>query len=159
MNTPARKGKTIRSLLLSLIILIFGILAVRYLSSKEAAIGNDWSGRWEVSYYYENEPEIKYEGTLQLSFRDTLSGVLEVYAPTSKRAERLTLSGWSLTGSETIQGAIVHTRYKIRGGYLRESVDLQLENPNTFKGRGRCLAFCAEGTEGAAIIWKGRKSE
>ena len=126
MKTPGSRGKRIRTLLLSLIILIFGILGVRYLSSKEAATGNGWNGRWEVSYYYENEPEIRYEGILQISLQDTLSGLLEVYAPVSKRPERLTLSGWSLTGNDRIRGTVVHERYKIRGGFLLESVELQL---------------------------------
>lgn len=170
-NKPNQKGATTsplspifqkRSLVLGgfLIILIFGVIGIWQSMANKSTPERTWSGRWQVAYYYESEPAIRYEGLLELSFQDSVSGTLEVRSPVSKRPEQLPLSGLALTDDGLrLRGEVAHTKYKIKGGYLRESLELHLEAPRRLTGRGHCMAFCAEGTEGVAIIWEGNKSE
>ena len=131
------------------------------LSVKERPLsGKDWAGKWEIAYFYENEPGLLFQGTMYLNVEDSLSGSAEIYAPRSSRLETVAVTVFSvLEDGAAIRGEMLHTRYKISGGFMREAFELHLESPLTFSGRGRCVAFCAEGTEEAGIIWEGNKAE
>jgi hypothetical protein len=120
----------------------------------------DWEGDWKVTYFYENEPNLLYTGTLFLNYKDTLEGRLEVVAPMSQRTELLELSSLRVSDEgKKLRGSALHTGYKINEGYLQEQFELRLEGTETFSGSGSCVAFCAEGTEGVRIRWKGIKSD
>ena len=147
-------------LLFSLLILILGLIGLRFLKKDRSLSSEDWAGTWEVSYYYDNEPALLYEGTVYIEVRDSLSGQREVLAPNSLRPETVPLSNLSFGDKVAIiRGEAIHTRYKIKGGFLQETFELNLTSPRTFTGHGRCTAYCAEGTEKASIIWDGIKTD
>ena len=158
MSKKVFKKKGLRAIFFVLLLLILGVIGIRNLGKDKTYIEKDWEGKWNVTYFYENEPDLLYTGTLHLSSEDSLSGQLEVFAPRSNRSELLELSSMSLTKKgQILRGEIRHTRYKIKEGYMLETFTLKLEDLHDFKGRGACVNFCAEGTEGERIIWTGKK--
>lgn len=144
-------------------VLVLGLLAGIawvFLGKKQSVSIDDWTGNWEVTYYYKNDQEMPYRGTLQLIFEDSLFGALEIFPPKSIRPEFLELQSLSLSNDQTqLKGELIHNSFMIREGFPKESFELQLKNRNTIKGRGACLEFCAEGTEGIEIIWQGHRAD
>lgn len=144
-------------------VLVLGLLAGIawvFLGKKQSVSIDDWTGNWEVTYYYKNDQEMPYRGTLQLIFEDSLFGALEIFPPKSIRPEFLELQSLSLSNDQTqLKGELIHYSFMIREGFPKESFELQLKNRNTIKGRGACLEFCAEGTEGIEIIWQGHRAD
>ncbi len=153
------KGKSLLLRLLSIAVLaLIGIIGIRFYYSSKTYSMKDWLGSWQVHYYYEPEIDLFYEGTLHLSVNDSLSGYLEVYPPESTRPETLVLENLSISeNNASMSGQIVHKSYRIRGGHLKEAFSLTFTKPDELEGKGECLAYCAEGTVGAAIIWSGIK--
>ena len=153
------KVKSFRILFLVLLFLLLGFLGYQRLLKNKSFFEKDWEGEWQITYFYENEPELLYTGTLFLSFTDSLEGRLEVVAPMSERTEHLSLSSLEIwEEGKKLTGAAIHTGYKINEGYLQEQFELRLEGAETFTGSGSCVAFCAEGTEEIRINWTGTKS-
>lgn len=127
--------------------------------SPDVSIG-DWSGNWEVTYFYKNDQDMPYRGTLHLVTADSLSGSLEVFPPKSIRPELLEIQSLSFSDDHSIlKGQLVHNSFKIREGFPKETFELKMKNRNTLKGTGACLEYCAEGTEGIEIVWQGNKTE
>lgn len=154
------KGKSLLLRLLSIAILaLIGIIGIRLYDSSKHYSTEDWLGSWQIQYYYEPEVDLLYEGTLHISLNDSLSGYLEVYPPKSRRPETLVLEQLSISEKNaSMTGQIVHKSYRIKGGHLKEAFSLTFIQADEFGGEGECLAYCAEGTVGAAIIWSGSKS-
>lgn len=132
---------------------LIGVLGYQFLMPSKKSSSKDWAGTWEVSYFYENEPNLLYTGSLHISDQDSLSGYLEIYAPKSTRSEILTLQDISLSeDASQISTQVIHNQYKIRGGYMREFFELKLESKEKVSGEGKCLEYCAEGTQDWGII-------
>lgn len=149
--------------LILVVVLVLGLVAGTawvFLGNKQAVSLGDWTGNWEVTYYYKNDQEMPYRGTLQLIFQDSLFGALEIFPPKSIRPEYLELQSLSLSNDNSrLMGELVHNSFMIREGFPKESFELQLEDRNSMEGRGACLEYCAEGTEGIEIIWQGHRSD
>ena len=138
--------------------IILGVLGYRFLIQPAKISGEDWAGIWDVSYFYENEPNLLYTGSLHINSQDSLSGYLEIYAPKSTQPETLTLQDFSiLENANQISGYVVHNQYKIRGGYMREFFELTLDSKEKISGKGKCLEYCAEGTQDWEIILQANK--
>lgn len=141
-----------------LVLVGLGLLSIFLLREKRSFVQEDWLGNWEIEYFFEHAPQLRYSGTLQLGWTDSLSGFIEVYPPKSTRPEKLSFE--NLVVSEDfrlLSGQIVHKSYKISGGHLKESFVFSLQKGKVFAGEGECLAYCAEGTIGIPIIWSGSK--
>ena len=150
-------------ILIAVMLLVLGLAGVTvYLFSREKKDFsiNDWTGDWEVAYFFENEPEILYRGSLQIMFEDTLSAFLEVFPPKGVRPEHPQLSSLLLSADRsTLKGELVHNSFKIREGYPKDAFELILDTNFSLSGKGICLEYCAEGTDGVAISWLGKKAE
>lgn len=158
--TKANRKVHITSLVTSSVLVLLGILILYLLFNKRNFTTEDWIGSWDVSYFYDHEQELIYTGNLRLGFQDTLQAYLEVYPPKSSRPEKLTLEKIRISEDfRTLSGQIVHKSYKISGGHLKETFALSLGQGETFNGQGECLAYCAEGTMGISIVWKGNRSK
>lgn len=153
------KGNGRQLILALLLLLILAFAGYHLLGRKKEMSAKNWEGEWKISYFYDNEPELLYTGSLFISIQDSLKGSLEVFAPMSKRSEQLDLIDLSFEAEgKVLKGSALHTGYKINEGNLRESFTLKLEEADQFSGVGECVAFCAEGTEGVSISWEGNKS-
>ena len=132
--------------------------AIYLLSSQEAPAGPiQWEGEWDISYYYDNNEDYIYTGTLFLTERDSLQGVLEVYLPTGHKPITVALRNLQKENNGTsLRGRLVFD-LKIRGGYLQESVLLDGIAPDKFQGKGKCVSNCAEYTEESTIYWSGSR--
>ncbi|MEL7122917.1 MAG: hypothetical protein AAFO07_25945, partial [Bacteroidota bacterium] len=121
-----------------LFLLILGMLGMRYFFAGETNSTKDWNGVWEISYFYENEPHLIYEGRLKLVFEDTVKAELILYPPKGTRSEIVEIADlqWDET---TLNGTIIHTSYKINEGHLQENFELKLEEAGKFLGSGRCV--------------------
>ncbi len=147
------------SLVTSTLLLLLGILTLYLFFHRESISQEDWQGSWEVNYFYDNEPELIYTGSLQLGFKDSLQAYLEVYPPKSSRPEKLSLDKIEFSKDfRSISGQIVHKSYKISGGHLKETFAFTLVQGGTFMGQGECLAYCAEGTMSVPIVWQGNRA-
>ncbi len=145
-------------LFLILLLLLGGGLGYWWLQGKKSISKKDWEGEWKVSYFYGNEPELLYTGNLKIALKDTIEASLEVFAPKSRRSEKLELSSLNFgAGGIKLGGQARHIGYKIKEGNLTEAFELELTDAGHFIGSGKCAAFCAEGTEGIGIIWTGTK--
>lgn len=152
-----------KSALLTLLLLLLlgsGIAAIWIYSGNKKGKYDRWRGKWDVTYYYENHESLQYKGALILNIQGSPSGMFEIFAPYSSRPETLELSGLKFTDNGAgFSGFVVHDQYRINGGFLKEQLECKLESPEKMSGTGRCLEYCAEGTEGARIIWQGVKTE
>ncbi len=159
MEKNKKRSQLLRLLVIATVALI-GIVGVRLLSHSAAFSTEDWLGTWQIHYYYEPDATLFYEGTLHLSMNDSLSGYLEVYPPKSTRPEKLILENLLISeNNASMTGQIVHKSYRIKGGHLKEAFSLTFIKSTELEGQGECLAYCAEGTVGATIIWSGIKTE
>jgi len=141
-----------------LLLLLLFAMGYAFLRKSNTFTQENWVGNWEITYVYDNEKNLQYTGSLHLTFEDSLSGSLKVFAPKSIRPENLAIK--SITASNNfvyIRGLIVHNAYKIKGGYLTETFEFKLENEGSFSGSGQCIASCAEGTEEVPISWSGKR--
>ena len=156
MDFTGKKDFSILAILL--LLLILGMLGLRYFFTEKTNSAKDWNGIWEISYFYENEPHLIYEGRLKIMIEDSIQTELKLFPPRSTRSETVELNDlqWDET---TLKGTIIHTSYKINEGHLQEDFELQLEGTRKFKGSGHCVAFCAEGTEAISIILDGSKTD
>ncbi len=160
MTTGSSRRKLSLVVALLLLISFLGLGYLLIFQKNETISAEDWAGAWKITYFYENEPQLKYTGTLRLTFQDTLSSQLTLFAPKSKRPEQVGLAGISTTEEGIrLSGRIIHTQYKINEGFLTEDFYWQLETPDAFSGQGTCVAYCAEGTDDVSIFWKGEKSD
>lgn len=148
------------------ILLILCIIGALFSIGYWMRISNDvrpislrnWSGKWELTYFFEKEPQLLFEGELEIDLEKTITGTMKVYPPKRKRAEIVRLEGLSFDENTlSIEGYIIHEEYKLQGGYSKEVFKLELISPNTFTGKGACIEFCAEGTETQTIVWEGLK--
>ena len=131
-----------------------------YLNQEAELSVKTWEGDWNVAYYYENEPQLLFEGILNLRVEDSIRGRLEIYPPKSKKPEVVKLGGLFFEENTLmISGYIVHDHYFINGGHNKEQFEFRLQTAKTFSGNGQCVAFCAEGTEDATIIWQGEREK
>ncbi|MBX2872569.1 MAG: hypothetical protein KTR30_10730 [Saprospiraceae bacterium] len=147
------------SLVISTILVLLGVLILYLFLHQKNFTQEDWLGSWEISYFYDHEPDLVYTGTLRLGWEDSLQSYLEVYPPKSTRPEKLTLERLEISEDfRSISGQIVHKSYKISGGHLKEDFAFTLEQGDAFSGQGECLAYCAEGTMGISIVWNGNRS-
>ncbi len=156
------KRNSIRSKLIFFVILLaFGALAAIVgfgLLGEERATVQSWTGDWEVMYYYEVEPEIPYTAVLTMDMNGEPKGSLAINLPRGARPEIAKFEIQSVNHHPlVISGHIIHESYMIDGGYPKESVELRLDGPKKLSGRGRCVAYCAEGMEESEIIWMGSK--
>ncbi len=159
MKPDVSKKRTYTILAMLLFAFSAGGFYLLFFQKNETISEKDWEGAWKITYFYENEPQLRFTGTLRLTFQDTLSGQLTVFAPRSKRPEQVRLTPISTTkGGIRLNGRITHIQYKIKEGFPTEIFQWQLDEPKRFSGRGRCEAHCAEGTEGFEIIWTGEKN-
>ena len=141
--------------LLLVLVLLFLALFI-FFRKEDLPSAKDWLGVWEVTYYYKNEPQILFEGNLKVELKDSLRGVLEIYPLKASKPEFLKIRGLSIDENTlSIKGQIVHDKYMINGGYNKEAFSFELTSSDEFTGKGICLEFCAEGTEGVEIIWGG----
>jgi hypothetical protein len=137
-----------------------GVAVWMFTQGKKHFSINDWTGNWEIAYFFENEPEILYHGSLQIVFEDSLSAFLEVFPPKSVRPEHPLLGSLFLSADRSrLKGEIVHNSFKIREGYPKDAFELIMDKNFTLSGKGICLEYCAEGTDGVAISWQGKKAE
>lgn len=159
MEKNRKRSQSLRLLVIATLALI-GIIGIRLLSHSETYSTEDWLGTWQVRYYYEPDTSLIYEGTLHLSVNDSLSGYLEVYPPRGTRPEKLAIENLLISeNNASMTGQIVHKSYRIKGGHLKEAFSLTFIKSTELEGKGECLAYCAEGTVGATIIWSGSKTE
>lgn len=138
-------------LLLLLVIIIFFLLPGLKSTSRTSPEGN-----WKFYFTYSNDTNLIYRGNFQLSLQDSTTLEFEITAPKSTRAEKIKATNVSRTENQ-ISGTLLYDRFKIRGGYLKEHFNFIFENDSVFNGEGRCLQYCAEGTEEASIRWHGTK--
>lgn len=151
--------KAFRRVLLLVLILILVLIGLRFFLKKAQNISSqDWTGDWKISYFYENEPDLVYYGELQLALQNSLVGAMEVIPPMSNKSEMLELANIQISNNTSIEGEVIHTQYKIQGGYLSENFEWKLVSKDKFQGKGKCIAFCAEGTEDKKITWVGIKA-
>ena len=135
-----------------------GVLGWVFMSRTSPAFAiEDWVGTWQVEYAYNNAPDIKYKGVLEVQWQDSLSGTLELKLPKGKMEYHDVREFTFDAGNGQLTGFIVHENYIIGGGHPKESLHLELETTQQFKGMGHCIAFCAKGTSGAIIHWTGTK--
>jgi hypothetical protein len=154
-QTESRRNRVRILIVLLILILLFGLW---YIFSPKEASNKSWNGSWDVTYFYENEPSLAYHGQLEMQTTDGLAGRLEIMPPLGTKPEVIELQNLS-TSSDGLQlsGEIVHDRYKIRTGHLRESFTFNLIDKQAFEGIGSCIEFCAEGTDDIRIRWVGNK--
>ncbi|NND34153.1 MAG: adenylate/guanylate cyclase domain-containing protein [Saprospiraceae bacterium] len=120
---------------------------------------NDLVGDWEFYYFYNNDSTLTYRGDLQLSGsnQSNINAVFKVRAPKSRRVEEITARILDFSRGR-LSGELSHELYKIRGGHMLEQFDFTFTDAGKFTGSGRCVAYCAEGTESIGISWRGSKS-
>ncbi|MBK7870683.1 MAG: hypothetical protein IPJ74_08365 [Saprospiraceae bacterium] len=159
MNANIGKRKTFRIISLFLLLIILAIICIWFWNKNKSISKKDWEGFWTITYYYEQAPNFPYTGVLKLQTQGALKGQLEVFLPKSTRSTFIELSNLALSEDETLLRGAFFYPYKIREGFVQEAFELKMENPNEFKGKGKCIAFCAEETEEVAIIWEGQKSD
>ena len=130
--------------------------------SVESDANLSWSdiiGVWDIYFFYDNDSSIVYNGTLEISGTDSLTAVFEILTPRSRRSEKVKTKSVTFSPNrKKLIGTLVHDMYKIRGGFLEEAFEFDFEeNLQKFSGTGKCVAYCAEGTENATILWQGSK--
>ncbi len=144
-------------LLLFVLLLAIAIGVVKYLQTAPSSGSMDqWSGKWKFFYYYSTDTNLVYTGELQVGLADSTIK-MNVLAPKSNRSEEVQITEWSVSEEGGLSGVIVHDLYRIRGGHPSESFALHLMDDQTFEGSGRCVEFCAEGTEGVEMTWRGTR--
>jgi len=153
-----KQAKTKRWVLLLAIIALFflGGWALRQyaFTSKETP---EWRGKWFLTYYYDNKPELLFSGQLEVLEEAPFQATLELFPPQSKRPEPIELTNVSEPKPGVLTGTLIHNGYKINGGFLKESFEWTLLGTDSITGVGQCLEFCAEGTNRGQISWAGRK--
>ncbi len=144
-------------LFLFMLLLAICIGVVKYLQSTPATTPLDqWSGEWKLYYYYSSDTNLVYTGELVVGSADS-SIQMSVLAPKSNRSENVQVTEWSISDGGGLSGIIVHDLYRIQGGHPSESFALHLTDDLSFEGTGRCVEFCAEGTQGVEMIWRGTR--
>lgn len=144
-------------LLLFVLLLAIAMGVVKYLQNASTSTPIDqWSGDWKFFYYFSTDTSLVYTGELQVGSADS-SIQMTVLAPKSNRSEKVQISEWSVSDEGGLSGVIVHDLYRIRGGHPSESFALHLMDDQSFEGSGQCVEFCAEGTEGVEMIWRGTR--
>lgn len=148
----------LRYILIAIMLLLaLGIGVMKYLQKAPVKSPMDqWSGEWKFFYYYSTDTNLVYTGELQVGLADS-SIHMNVLAPKSNRPEEVQVTAWSVSDEGGLSGVIVHDLYRIRGGHPSESFTLQLTDDQSFEGSGSCIEFCAEGTEGIEMIWRGTR--
>lgn len=156
-----RKNNAAMIVLVSLFMIAVGFTIYPYFFSIKDPQYGGWQGAWNISYFYKDNPTLLFEGTMVLDIRgDSIYGEVEIFPPKSVRPIKLSVEKLKIsTDNKMISGVLVYHSFKIRGGYLKETFELYLEELNEFRGNGSCLEYCAEGTEGAEIIWNGERIE
>ena len=156
-------GTNQRKLIIFSTLLIFGALAAAvyfFTSRSQTPTMKSWIGNWEVVYYYENEPNILYNGILSFENPSDMNGTLSLNLPRSSKKPKMSFEIQSVSSWPFVMTAIItHESFMIGGGHPREQIELRLDSPKTVSGNGECLEYCAPGTEGKAIIWAGNKLE
>jgi class 3 adenylate cyclase len=124
-----------------------------FLSIKELV------GPWEFYYFYANDSTLIYRGDLTIRIDPTGATEAEfaIKAPRSSRAEKIGATSLDFSNGH-LTGELTHQLYKIKGGHMLEQFSFTFSDPSTFTGSGRCVAYCAEGTEEQTIMWHGTKS-
>ena len=147
-----------RNILLAIMLLLaLGFGVMKYLQNAPAESPMDqWSGEWKFFYYYSTDTNLVYTGQLQVDLADS-SIEMNVLAPKSNRSEEVQINDWSVSEEGELSGIIIHDLYRIRGGHPSESFVLHLIDNQSFDGNGQCVEFCAEGTEGVEMIWRGTR--
>lgn len=148
----------LRYILIAIMLLLaLGIGVMKYLQKAPVESPMDqWSGEWKFFYYYSTDTNLVYTGELQVGLADS-SIHMNVIAPKSNRSEEVKVTEWSVSDEGGLSGVIVHDLYRIRGGHPSESFTLQLTDDQSFEGSGSCIEFCAEGTEGVEMTWRGTR--
>lgn len=121
-------------------------------SEKESGL----SGEWKFYFTYSNDTSLVYRGDLHLEENDSLVLNFQIKAPRSARAEQIQASNVVKTANG-VEGRLIYDRFKIRGGYLSEYFNLIFDEKDKFSGQGKCIEYCAEGTEDATIEWHGSR--
>ena len=178
----ADKGKRRKYLIPTLLLIAIGSgIAAWYLNGESAAISPSQKGEipenqlainraknlsprvltgaWEFIYFYSNDSTLLYRGDLQLSSGGTtrLQANFKIKAPKSRRIEEINAKALEFSDGK-LSGELSHELYKIQGGHMLEQFEFVFSDAEQFTGTGRCVAYCAEGTESLKIIWRGTKS-
>lgn len=154
-----RKHSNRNLILLTLLLLVMVIIFFALPSVKLTGENQSVEGTWDFYCYYSNDTSLIYRGDLTIGTEDTLTAVFEIFAPRSTRPEMIRAASLSMEAGK-LSGILVHDRYMIKGGHMHESFELTFDKEEpVFRGEGRCLQHCAEGTESSVITWYGSKQE
>lgn len=152
-----RKGKNNSRILTILILLLLVVIVIFFmLPGENTAQSHSLDGNWKFYFTYSNDTSLVYRGDLNITTHDSVMMNFEIIAPKSVRAEQIVARNINQTDN-TISGTLIYDRFKIRGGYLTENFNLTFKGDSVFDGVGKCMEYCAEGTENASIIWHGSK--
>ncbi len=150
-----RNHRQLALLLTAGVLLLLAAFLFSKLYTPQQTIVDEWMGQWDFYYYYVNDTTLQYTGTMSCTGVDSLDVVFEVKQPKSTRSRRL--KGHLLSVSKSkLTGELTYD-FALKGGFLKEYFEIEKDENQILSGKGRCLAFCAEGTDGVAIEWGGQK--
>lgn len=151
-----RKNSTLSLILLITLLTVALVVLFMLPDSIDGEQARSKAGVWDFYFFYSNDTTLIYRGDLTISQEDSLIAAFEIFAPRSTRAEQINARNLKIE-SDTLRGVLVHDLYKIKGGNMMESFEIIFSDRQIFSGQGKCLEYCAEGTEEAIISWHGTK--
>ena len=151
-----KKNSTLSLIILITLLLVALVVFFMIPDNIKGEQAQSKTGVWDFYFFYSNDTTLIYRGDLTISQEDSLIAAFEIFAPRSTRAEQINAMNLKIE-SDTLRGILVHDLYKIKGGHMTESFELTFSDQDIFSGKGKCLEYCAEGTEESIISWHGTK--
>ncbi len=159
LTIPQRKSVVRRWVVVPAGLTLLAVVALLLngrLSSEH--LPDDVAGDWTVAYYYSNDTNLIFRGTLSLQSDDLQGATMTLFSARSDRSLPVTVQDLRYDSDRRlIHGMLLHEAFMIRGGYLKESFHLTLGPNDTLQGYGKCEEYCAEGTALATISWVGQR--